>query len=56
MVWGGGKDAITMSPKMIETLVKFDADVTQIKKPSNETKFKKVLNEEELILAKKCFS
>ena len=35
----GGKDAITVSPKMIETSVKFDADVTQIKKPSNETKF-----------------
>ena len=39
-VVGGGRDAITMSPKMIETLVKFETDLTQIKKPSNETKFK----------------
>lgn len=36
----GGRDAITMSPKMIGTLVKFETNLTQIKEPSHETKFK----------------
>lgn len=39
-VVGGGRDAITMSPKMIGTLVKFETNLTQIKEPSHETKFK----------------
>lgn len=39
-VVGGGRDATTMSPKMIGTLVKFETNLTQIKEPSHETKFK----------------
>lgn len=36
--WMGDDGTITVSLNMAETLVKFDTDLIQIKKPRNETK------------------